>query len=90
MPAPGGDIADDAPGPALSLGSIDRAGGCNYRDRCQVRLSRCEAERPGLQGLPTKGGLPASTRMAIRALTLHCARWCARSVPWNRGSDFLF
>jgi oligopeptide/dipeptide ABC transporter ATP-binding protein len=47
---PSGDIADDAPSPAFSLGSIDRAAGCNYRDRCAVRLSRCDAERPGLQG----------------------------------------
>jgi ABC-type dipeptide/oligopeptide/nickel transport system ATPase component len=47
---PGDDIADDAPVPALALGSIDRAAGCNYRDRCPVRLSRCDAERPGLQG----------------------------------------
>jgi oligopeptide transport system ATP-binding protein len=47
---PGGDIADDAPGPALSGGSIDRAAGCNYRDRCSVRLGRCDVERPRLQG----------------------------------------
>ena len=46
----GGDIADDAPGPALSGGTIDRAAGCNYRDRCPVRLSRCDVERPRLQG----------------------------------------
>jgi oligopeptide transport system ATP-binding protein len=47
---PGGDIADDAPGPASSGGSIDRAAGCNYRDRCSVRLGRCDVERPRLQG----------------------------------------
>jgi oligopeptide/dipeptide ABC transporter ATP-binding protein len=47
---PGGDIVDDAPGPALSGGSMDRTAGCNYRDRCPVRLSRCDIERPGLQG----------------------------------------
>jgi peptide/nickel transport system ATP-binding protein len=44
-----GDIADDAAGPALASGSIELAG-CNYRDRCPVRMSRCDVERPGLEG----------------------------------------
>jgi hypothetical protein len=63
-----------APVPALALGSIDRAAACNYRDRCPVRLSRCDAEWPGLQGPPTKGGLLASTRMPIRGHRHSAAR----------------
>jgi oligopeptide transport system ATP-binding protein len=47
---PSGDIAEDAAGPALAGGSIDRVAGCNYHDRCPVRVSRCDVERPGLEG----------------------------------------
>ena len=30
--------------------SIDRSAGCDYRDRCPVRIRRCEVERPDLEG----------------------------------------
>jgi oligopeptide/dipeptide ABC transporter ATP-binding protein len=47
---PSGDIAEDAAGPELTDGGTDRVGGCNYHDRCPVRVSRCGIERPGLRG----------------------------------------
>jgi oligopeptide transport system ATP-binding protein len=45
---PSGDITEDETAPALTSGSIDRVAGCNYRDRCPVRVSRCDVERPML------------------------------------------
>ncbi|MBV9564853.1 MAG: ABC transporter ATP-binding protein [Bradyrhizobium sp.] len=44
------DPADDVTGPVTASGSVDRFAGCNYRDRCSVRISRCDRERPGLEG----------------------------------------
>jgi oligopeptide/dipeptide ABC transporter ATP-binding protein len=46
-------MSDGAEQPAdlLAAGrSIDRSAGCNYRDRCSVRIGRCEVERPDLEG----------------------------------------
>jgi oligopeptide transport system ATP-binding protein len=43
------DVAQDRAGPLSASGSIELTG-CNYRDRCPVRLSRCDVERPGLEG----------------------------------------
>jgi oligopeptide/dipeptide ABC transporter ATP-binding protein len=48
---PIGDAAEDGTGPLLAGGSIELTG-CNYRDRCPVRVSRCDLERPGLEGPP--------------------------------------
>jgi oligopeptide transport system ATP-binding protein len=45
-----GDLAEDVTGPAVDGGNVDRTTGCNYRDRCPVRLSRCHVERPTLEG----------------------------------------
>jgi peptide/nickel transport system ATP-binding protein len=50
---PIGDIAEDAASPASPGGSIELTG-CNYRDRCPVRVSRCKVERPGLEGPPNE------------------------------------
>jgi oligopeptide/dipeptide ABC transporter ATP-binding protein len=50
---PIGDAAEDGAGPLLSGGSIELTG-CNYRDRCPVRVSRCDVERPCLEG-PSNG-----------------------------------
>jgi oligopeptide transport system ATP-binding protein len=47
---PSGEIAEDVAGPELTGGNIDRVAGCNYRDRCPVRVSRCDVDRPGLRG----------------------------------------
>jgi oligopeptide/dipeptide ABC transporter ATP-binding protein len=44
------DAAEEPTSPMSAGGAIDRSTGCNYRDRCPVRLSRCEIERPGLEG----------------------------------------
>jgi oligopeptide transport system ATP-binding protein len=44
-------VAEDAADPALAGARIDRVIGCNYRDRCQAKVSRCDVERPGLEGL---------------------------------------
>jgi peptide/nickel transport system ATP-binding protein len=44
------DSAEEPAGPESTGRSIDRSAGCNYRDRCSVRIGRCELERPGLEG----------------------------------------
>lgn len=38
---------------------------------------------PDSRAPPMKDGLLASTLMAIRALTLHCAQWCDRAFPFR-------
>ena len=48
-PRPMSAVVDDATGPALAGRGVELAG-CNYRDRCPVRVSRCEVDRPGLEG----------------------------------------
>jgi oligopeptide transport system ATP-binding protein len=45
---PIGDVAQERAGSLSASGSIELTG-CNYRDRCPVRLSRCDVERPGLE-----------------------------------------
>lgn len=50
---PIGDVAEDGAGQRGAGGSIESTG-CNYQDRCPLRMSRCDVERPGLDG-PANG-----------------------------------
>jgi oligopeptide/dipeptide ABC transporter ATP-binding protein len=44
-----GDLADDMADPAPIKQSAENLSSCNYRDRCPIRIDRCEVERPGLE-----------------------------------------
>jgi oligopeptide transport system ATP-binding protein len=44
------DSAEEPTDLLLAGRNIDRSAGCDYRDRCPVRIRRCEVERPDLEG----------------------------------------
>jgi oligopeptide transport system ATP-binding protein len=43
------DTVEEPTDPAIARRRIDGSAGCNYRDRCPVRIGRCEVERPDLE-----------------------------------------